>query len=653
MDGPPPPPPPHGTNPKTTGGTGLPAGNYDIFIIPPHSSGGGFLYLPSLQVQRNSFLAGVASTLAGIAVWKMIEPTVKQWFQTVSTGVASGGNGVVILILIVGIAGWAYGKTTTEGGGFGGSGPGNGPQGGSGGASAGSGYQRAQSPPGGGYPGTGGPPPQGTPGGGHQWNGPPPQSHQHQQHSSPPPPPPPPPPHEHEPPPQSSWSGSQPDPSASAGWEKAREETRKREEERKRAEEAKKRREEEQKRKEEAERQARAKAEKEKWEKMRAREREQRERDARERIAKERLQREKEQREKEARLREAREAEARARIEKEIREKLEAEQKAKAEEEAKKKAAEEKAAAEAKAAKEKAEAEAKAAKEKADAERAERLKAARERAQRDREARLRAEAEKLAAAAGRRSTTYGGIGGGERTDVYARARGPPAPSVTSTHSSPVKATVSATSSPKKPYEKPSAKSYLSTEDAHSFRPYDQPKRPPKVPSHSSAYSESSYAPSQSTARTTPPPSQRGPYSTNDPDKIQIKAVYLFNDLFPKPVAQLVAGIGNVTDGLILKVTSEGLFIDDDVRNVAQREWDVKAWTLKLVETGQRNSNHLLRASIRDAEGKKYVFIIDNSESWKVALGLQRLRKGSQVRSMGVNQMAPGEIARVLNSVPPT
>ena len=199
---------------------------------------------------------------------------------------------------------------------------------------------------------------------------------------------------------------------------------------------------------------------------------------------------------------------------------------------------------------------------------------------------FKAEADKLKAAApdlssaGRRSTTYGGIGGGERTDPYAGARGPPAPSVTSTHSSPIKVNVS----PKKNYEKPSAKSYVGTEDAHSFRPYDTPKRPPKPPSHaSSAFTQSSYAPSQSTSRTTPPPSQRGPYSTNDPDKIQIRAVFLFNDLFPKPVAQLVSGIGHVTDGLVLKIQSEGLFIDDDVRNVPQREWDIKAWTLKLVE----------------------------------------------------------------------
>lgn len=49
------------------------------------------------------------------------------------------------------------------------------------------------------------------------------------------------------------------------------------------------------------------------------------------------------------------------------------------------------------------------------------------------------------------------------------------------------------------------------------------------------------------------------------------------------MAQLVSNVGKVTDGLILKIQSEGLFIDDDVRNIPQREWDVKAWTLKLIE----------------------------------------------------------------------
>ncbi|KAJ4304555.1 hypothetical protein N0V90_000081 [Kalmusia sp. IMI 367209] len=683
MDGPPPPPPPpHGSNPKTTGGSagpgtgGLPPGNYDIFIIPPHSAGGGFVYLPSLQVQWNSFLAGVAATIASIAMWKTMEPTVKQWFFVLTQNASSGSGNSVVLVVVVAVVFWVLGKIQTAGGfseAFGGGGPG---MGGAGAGASGAGYQRAPPPPPhGSYSNGGAPPPQGANGG---WSG------QHRQRGA------------QSPPPQDddSWSGSQPDPDERANWEKAREETRKREEEQKRAEEERKRAEEaekkkeaerkeaerkeaekrreaerkeaearqeqERKAKEEADRQTRAKAEKEKWEKMRTREREQREREARVRIAKEREQKEKDAKEKAERERQAKEAAERAKIEKEIREKLEAEQKAKAAEEAAKKAAEEKAAAEAAAAKAKADAEAAAAKAKADAERSERLKAARERAQRDREARLKTEADKIksqqaAAAAestaGRRSTTYGGIGGGERLDPYAGARSPPAPSVTSTHSSPIKVNLT----PKKNYERPSAKSYVGTEDEHSYRPYDTAsKRPPKPPSHASSYTASSYAPSQSTARTTPPASQRGPYSTNDPDKIQIKAVYLFNDLFPKPVAQLVSNVGKVTDGLILKIQTEGLFIDDDVRSIPQREWDVKAWTLKLVETGQQTSKrlHILRACVRDADGKKYVFLIDESESWKVAIGLQRLKKGSQVRSLANSAMAPSEVTRILNAIPP-
>ncbi|KAJ4374576.1 hypothetical protein N0V86_007445 [Didymella sp. IMI 355093] len=710
MDGPPPPPPKHGENPKTTGGThappgsgsGLPPGNYDIFIIPPHSSGGGFVYLPSLQVQRNSFIAGIASTLASIAVWKVLEPQVKQYCQMVTQGVSSGGNGVILLVVLVGVAGWVFGQTQS-GGKFGAFGPGSGPQGatgtgaGAGTAGAGAGYQHGTPPPNGSFPGAGGSRPQSGSWGGYQQHGassPPPEdaestfkkeqakAEEERKRA------------EEDEARKKAESKRKEDEAKRAKEEadrkRAEEERRKRDEEErrqaeaqrrraeeearrlaeeakkiadevarkaaweelKRAEEARKKREEEEKAKEEAAKQARAKAEKEKWEKMRQREREQREREARERLAKEKAKKLQEQREKEDAEREAREAAARAAIEKEIREKLEAEQKAKAAEEAARKAEDEKAAAEAAAAKEKAAAEAAALKARADAERAERLKAARERAQRDREARLKAEADKIKAeaaaaavpdpSAGRRSTTYGGIGGGERLDPYAGARSPPipSPSVTSTHSSPIKATVS----PKKNYEKPTAKSYFGTEARSSASR-----------SHvSSAYSESSYAESISTARTTPPPSQRGPYSTADPNKIIIKAVYLFNDLFPKPVAQLVASVGKVTDGLVLKIQSEGLFIDDDVRSIPQREWDVKAWTLKLVETGTQPSKglHILRASVRDTDGKKYVFLIDESESWKLALGLQRLRKGSQVRSLQNSQMAPNDVIRLLNTVPP-
>lgn len=74
----------------------------------------------------------------------------------------------------------------------------------------------------------------------------------------------------------------------------------------------------------------------------------------------------------------------------------------------------------------------------------------------------------------------------------------------------------------------------------------------------------------------------------------------------------------------------------------------------IFQTGNQPTKnlHILRASIRDPDGKKYVFLIDESESWKLALGLQKLRKGSQVRSLSNSQMAANEVLRVLNSVPP-
>ncbi|MCJ1478256.1 hypothetical protein MMC13_006933 [Lambiella insularis] len=601
----PPPPPPHGTHTDYPDGyprypNGLPGGPYDIFIIPPHMSGGGFLYLPSLQCHRNSFLAGVATTLLAVAISAIVYPVLQQWFKTV---VASGGTGVIFLMVGVGIVGWAWGKTQLEAGGPGQAGPG-GTSGtyphGSAGGSAGT----FPSTPGGAsgtYPNgsaTGGPAPS-TPGG------------------VPPPPSTPGAPGGTRPQftPKSSWqrtntgptnfSGAAGTGTAKGGWEKAREETRKKEEDRRKAEEARKKREDE---------------EKEKTK--------QREKDAREREARE--------------VRERREKEA---------------------------------------------------KEKA--------------------------AEKAA-------------------DPLPSPRKP----TDSSTSSPRKPTPSRPASPTKKHQQPTA--HTATEDdAFSFRPYDKPKRP--APSASSTYFASSYAPSASTARTTPPPShRRGPYATKDPDKIVLQAVYSFTHAAGRPpLAQLVSGAGPVSDGLVLRITTEGLFIDDDVRGVPQREWDVKAWTMKLLEVGcprvgvgpaaaarsaaaasagrsaffsarapavapsaedtdaflaalragcagrcsslpppssssssthsatvspsssascQGRSNarapqsgaaqglHVLRASIRDQEGKRYVFVLQEAEAWKVAVGLQRLRRGTQVRALGVSGMAAGETRGILEGM---
>ena len=433
------------------------------------------------------------------------------------------------------------------------------------------------------------------------------------------------------------------------GWEKAREETRKKEDLRRRMEELRRKREEEEK------------------EKVKQREKDMREREARERrenALKERKEKEtKERREKELK-------EARERREREVEE--------------------------AKTRREKGEKEAREAKE-------------------AKEAREAKEAEERRAK--------------EEKEAKERLRDPVI------QTSPRKSDTSRPSSPIKNHRQPTARTATDDASSYSFRPYDKPKRPvQKATSASSVYSESSYAPSQSTARTTPPPSHRGPYHTKDPDKIVIKAVYSFNNTFTKlPVAQLVSGVGSVTDGLVLRITTEGLFIDDDVRGVPQREWDVKAWTMKLVEvwcpqlqdlgansgsapasrefstaagrstffgskgpskaltseetdaflkkflhacksdcsgrfgashssvkcrsnisgssqSGEYEGLHVLRASIRDQEGKRYVFVLQEEEGWKVAVGLQRLRRGTQVRAMGVSGMAVNETKSILENM---
>lgn len=382
------------------------------------------------------------------------------------------------------------------------------------------------------------------------------------------------------------------------------------------------------------------------------------------------------------------------------------------------------------------------AKEKADKEAKEaRAKELRERVVREREERrkkLEEEKKRKEAEANeaRKSGAYAYSGVGEKTNPWPNGK---PPTVSPQAGKPP-------ASPNKKPPPPTARTFVgSEEEAYSYRPYDQPKRSGR-PMSNSDMSESSWAPSQSTARTTPPPSVRGPYSTKDPDKIVIKAVYCFMNQFAKtPASQLICGVGSVTDGLILRITTEGLFIDDDVRGVAQREWDVKAWTLKSVEvwcpvhflacaiaansppsptsakptrnlstaffaktmggsarlraaergapktligedadtyltemlasckdscrlgdcadkfaasnikddassvasgsirtdttaqTGDWKAKglHLLRATIRDQEGKRYMFVIGEEEGWKVAVGLQRLRRGTQVRALGV------------------
>lgn len=667
MDAPPPPPPPHGDNPHTTDGeyrksSDLPPGNYDIFIVPPHSSGGGFLYLPSLQCHRNSFLAGAASTLLVVLLWAAVAPTVKTWYMaSVSNG--PGGMGMTVVALGLGVAGWAIGMSQSDkskgdggnnGNGGGGSRFGGGFSGGAGhnsnGQSSGANYNNGSN-----FGGNGSGHQQqrsGNFGGGQNYGN----QYAGNQHGS-------------EPPPNTEDTGKEKekeDPKK-AEWEREREEAKRKEELRRKMEEFKRKRDAEAKEKERK-----------------------RERDAMEKELKER----REQLEREmAAAREKAEKEARDRMEKEA---------------AEARAKQEKATAEAKAEADRLAAE---AKEKAAKEAAEKEAAAKEKAQKEAMAKFAA----LKEAASKRYAEK------KAQEAKGQATQQPA-SPASAASAP------RTPSPKKQPPFPTAKTTIE-DDAYSFRPYDRPRRPyGKASGSGSAYSESSYAPSQSTARTTPPPSHRSAYSTQDPDKIVIQGVYQFNNAFMKtPVAQLVSGQGMVSDGLVLRMTTEGLFVDDDLRGIGQREWDVKAWTLKLAEVwcpqlGQPNTQpsksgssnpfsfrrgaahsmptneesdaftanllkvckntcrlaspsacfarsaassgggpvqppqaefrglHILRASIRDQEGRKYVFVLQDTEAWKLAIGLQRLRGGALVRALGVSALPVPECKSMLGGL---
>jgi hypothetical protein len=72
--------------------------------------------------------------------------------------------------------------------------------------------------------------------------------------------------------------------------------------------------------------------------------------------------------------------------------------------------------------------------------------------------------------------------------------------------------------------------------------------------------------------------------------------------------------------------------------------------LTILQSCEMAGVHILRATIRDQEGKKYVFIIPQSEGWKVAVGLQRLRRGSQVRALGVAGMPQNEAKALLENL---
>lgn len=790
-----------GTERTADGNGALPKGSkFDILVIEKGNVGSGLVYLPDLKLAPNSFAAGVAVGIVITVIFYSVLPTMHFWLM----GIKNSGSGSILLVSVaLGVGGWALGRyqndvfksnnTNNSGNGSGDAGgapPGGPPPHGGNGFPPGGG--RGDGPGGGNdAPPGGGPRPNyghgysnshGSNGGGYGGYSTPPPKYNHQQRS--------------DVPPQGAYTneGANPNTGSSSydsnggntnqrsmpnsntnhnpppnggsdrnasGWERAREETRKREEERKKSEEMRKA-------KEEADgilREQKAEVER----KLR----EQRERDAKEKASREAA---RERVAREAReLRAAKEAkeatEKKEKAEREAKEQRERaarearERQEKAEREAREKRAQEEAArkiaevlAQSKAAEEKRQNEAR--------EKARNLAQAR-RAELDAKKKAQEEAEKKAAQAalGRErpvgGSSYAYSSTGEKTNPWPKGY-PTAPASASADSSPQpRATPGAASAaaaarakakaqsrsgtttptPRASPTKESPTKRTGTESEYSYRPYDTPRHKKSAPS---IFSESSYAASEFTAQTTPPASTRGRYTTKDPDKIILKAAYCFKNAFQKvPEKQLLPLTAGNTDGLILRITTEGIFIDDDLKAIPLREWDLRTWTLKLVEVwcptfssgfktvlqaqkeemeamkrklfGTRHSRgdmikdiglsdeqsetllkewvagcaktcrrrlaptlmmpslsspvkgkanagvteqvgqtkmpklHLIRATLNNLDGGKYVFVVSEEEGWKIPSGLERLRK-SGMKKVGITGLGLKEAAAMMTSL---
>ena len=60
--------------------------------------------------------------------------------------------------------------------------------------------------------------------------------------------------------------------------------------------------------------------------------------------------------------------------------------------------------------------------------------------------------------------------------------------------------------------------------------------------------------------------------------------------------------------------------------------------------------HLVRASIRDGEGKRYIFLVNEEEGWKVEEGMRRLRGGSLARGLVVEPMGREEAGKISRAI---
>jgi len=73
-------------------------------------------------------------------------------------------------------------------------------------------------------------------------------------------------------------------------------------------------------------------------------------------------------------------------------------------------------------------------------------------------------------------------------------------------------------------------------------------------------------------------------------------------------------------------------------------------SVSTTEGGRHSGQHMIRASVRDAEGRRYLFVCDEGEAWKMAGSVIRLRKGSQARMLAVDGMGTAEASLIMTKL---
>jgi hypothetical protein len=59
---------------------------------------------------------------------------------------------------------------------------------------------------------------------------------------------------------------------------------------------------------------------------------------------------------------------------------------------------------------------------------------------------------------------------------------------------------------------------------------------------------------------------------------------------------------------------------------------------------------VVRASVRDQEGKRYVFVLTEAEVWKVTQGFKKLKSGSQARHLSQSELSKNEANTYLTNL---